>query len=919
MNKQKSRASRAVRSMTAAALTLSLLQPVAHAAEKQPSSPIVSKPGGSTEPARGDGFTASNRALSELTNRFWQIYGINTYSPDDMYGKVYGDNAAWTEWDAMKFAWYGAGDYQQHVKNYLRRGVKINGYNAAGTQADGYVWSWAAQEAWPNGDLHFDQIPRYINALHEIYAWSKDQAYLEGMLPKAERVMSYLLDVMKGGEGVAVLPGTANRGMPDSDPSTYMDQIKSGHQDAWINADFYSALQHMAELEAAAGDAAKGNFYKQLAAAFPAKYEAAFWSDTAKRYGGWRDAEGKLHDYGYSYVNLEALARGLGDEEKAQRIFAWLSSPASPTVAGAHTGSTDPYQYDFAARANTLPIDLGYWDGWSDPPAPEGKKKYGSIIQDGGSALWFAYYDMMARLRYQDADAAMERYEGMLVRMGQDSHALTYNPSKGRYYNDFNEDLVEVGTNDPFPESGIAVLPFMEGFLGISANGSGMSVKPNMPSGLEFGEVRNIDYAGKNLSVSVTRAAIANRQEQYDASVKLGSGDTASQSFVATAAFNEIAVYVEPSNGAASANGVLQVEKRVKGKWQRIAASVVGPVKAAGWTRLALPEQAKGAEYRVVLQGGAGGLSWYLKQAASVTATGGAQYSGSKASAGGSFVYRASLAAQRPVSVQNAAGVGEKGKADNVRAFRSDKPFDRIGIQAELPADGRRELVATLYKKIGGSWYAKSTQTYRSAKSEAGAQQSEWMLGFAPQQPGEYKIEIAGFKSPAIRKLDVYRAEYRVKIPELGVDAAVLSGDAYTVKNVTPDPQEPEAPLWIPEQLKPGSTLGQSFTASAAFDTLVLNTPTWTNADSSYTFTLRKDGPSGETLYQTRVVNAKDGENTIAVSVREPGVYYAEIGEPDKSVGWWTVDDVTPGGIAYADGVPLPDEDRVMEIKTTSL
>jgi hypothetical protein len=76
------------------------------------------------------------------------------------------------------------------------------------------------------------------------------------------------------------------------------------------------------------------------------------------RYAGFND--GVKHDSGYTFLNLEILARGLGNQDKANKIFAWLDS------------DSDIYHYEFAPRTNSYNIPDSDWDGWSDPPESAG-------------------------------------------------------------------------------------------------------------------------------------------------------------------------------------------------------------------------------------------------------------------------------------------------------------------------------------------------------------------------------------------------------------------------------------------------------------------------------------------------------------------------------------------------------------------
>jgi len=881
----------------------------------------------------------SSPSITDHSNLFWSIYGVAEHPDPDLKGNRYGDNSAWTEWDALKFAWSGYKDYRTHVKQYLKRAVKINGYNAAGSQPDGYIWSWGTSEAWPDGSYHYDQNPRFINAVYLIYMWTRDDGYLEKMLPKAELVMdSYLLNHEQGSSGVLTIPNTANNGTTSGEPSNYWDQARYGYQDAWTNEAFYTALKSMAELEQAQGKAAKAQQYEALAAAFPASYNNAFWNNSTDRYIGWKDANGAAHDFGFTFINTEALARGLGDATKAQQIYDWIDGGnAQPTVGGAHPGSKDVYQLIVAPRTNTQNVPSAYSDPWSDPPT--GPRPYGEGLPNGGAVMWSSYYDIMARLQYLGADNAFARYDAMLSRVASDSKYLTFNPSAGRFYNDFGESLVEVGSNDPFPETGIAMLPYVYGFIGAKADLAGFHLTPDLPIALLYAEAAQMNYAGHPMTVQVSRGAPVFENEAYHAAIAINSNGTATQGFTAAEPFNEIGVYLQPHETEA-AEVSIGLEKLVGSKWRQISSPSIHTVDRAEWVYMAVPEQEQGANYRIRISSKSGAFSWYIEQNA---ATDGAALLNNQ-SVIGTFGIRIIHSTPSAVLQQTQTGLTDAASGVLGQSFISEVPFNRTTILVDTPASGNGEFTLTLHKKIGGKWTKRAQQKYQIMQGSAlpgtsNRMSSEAVLNFSTEQPGEYKIELSseqgnigwprnsqlaamsGFEAwtdgalaAGKRWFKVYRDQYHLTIPELQVDVMVAAGDTYSITDLTPI-VTPDPGLTIPEPLLAGNTLGQSFVSSQSFNTLVLNTPTWTNTDSRYTVTLKQTGPTGAIVYTNEIANVIDGNNTINVGLQQPGSYYVEISNPYKSVGWWTEDDTKPDGSAFQNGSPILDQDRLMEVK----
>ncbi|CAF1221858.1 unnamed protein product [Rotaria sp. Silwood1] len=449
-------------------------------------------------------FNSSSSILTKQLNVFWSIYG-NCEEKLDTNDNCFGDNPTWAEWDALKFSW----NNRNHSKIILFQ-FPINGINGTkGELSDGFIWSWLDSERWPDArgshgsiaSYHFDQLPRFITAIYQYYVWTHDRIFLQSILSRAELVMNFLIVNMNGSLGIPII--MINDGVSEnSRPSTYMDQVKSGWKDAWIALTFYTALNNMAELENVLGNKKQSELYQSLVDNFSYVFDETFWNETTGRYVGWIDKNGNQHDNGYVFINLEALTRGLGNRTKADRIFDWLLQPADPILIGPHNGSTDVYHNVVAPRTTTENVIQSDWDGWSDPT--EGRRPYGGLVESGGTMMWLTYYDVMARLRFNYTDEAFKVLTSMLERVDNDSNCLTFNYEKGRIRDDFGEDFVQIGSNFPFPESGIAVVSFLHGFVGVIAKTDGLHICPQLPSLLDFVQVQ-INYLEVLLTIRVSK------------------------------------------------------------------------------------------------------------------------------------------------------------------------------------------------------------------------------------------------------------------------------------------------------------------------------------------------------------------------------------------------------------------------------
>ena len=77
------------------------------------------------------------------------------------------------------------------------------------------------------------------------------------------------------------------------------------------------------------------------------------------------DLDGNLHDYGFTFLNNEAVYYDFATPEQARSIHAWLSGQR--VVEGDTSTGQDIYRWRFAPRSTTRRnLDYYFW-GWSNP------------------------------------------------------------------------------------------------------------------------------------------------------------------------------------------------------------------------------------------------------------------------------------------------------------------------------------------------------------------------------------------------------------------------------------------------------------------------------------------------------------------------------------------------------------------------
>jgi len=430
------------------------------------------------------------------------------------YGPIWGP-AAWHEWNALSRLWQGGGGIDAVASNLATYPIS----------PEGYVHTWGGRPGWPFPDnsrydtRHFDTNARFILACWRYACWTGDRDFLVKQAERLRRAMNYQLTTLHGLDGLIVAASKDVTGRHMGIGNNYWDILPFGHLDAYANAVWYASLEAMAQIEemlAEAGGAKtktparSPDFYRKLAARARAEYNRVFWDDEKGRYIGCVDVDGVRHDYGFTFVNLEAMAYGLASEEQARRIYHWMET--EPTSSG----KCDTYtKWIFAPRANTLhnpqwrpdegsieevPQPPWWMFGWRGTP-------YGDQCQDGGAILYTSFFDLMARQRFLGPDNAWARWEAILGRWRLPDH-LCGGPPLYRGENPQQIAPGSVGVDVPFPESSLVPCWLLYGVMGVQPTNRGLEIAPRLPSALPWLEIKNVAYHGLLLDLRADRQEV---------------------------------------------------------------------------------------------------------------------------------------------------------------------------------------------------------------------------------------------------------------------------------------------------------------------------------------------------------------------------------------------------------------------------
>ena len=192
------------------------------------------------------------------------------------------------------------------------------------------------------------------------------------------------------------------------------------------------------------------------------------------------DLDGILHDYGFTFLNNEAVYLRLRHARAGQVDPRLDERPR--TVEGDTATGDDIYHWRFGPRSTTRRnLDYYFW-GWTNPESVP----WGYQVQDGGAVLGFSYHDLMARLKTAGPDDAWQRLQRdpRLVRGSRrrpaDIASITSDPARGTMQG--GNVAGGLGLDKEFFESILVPQVMLYGFLGLHPTADGCTIDPRLPS-----------------------------------------------------------------------------------------------------------------------------------------------------------------------------------------------------------------------------------------------------------------------------------------------------------------------------------------------------------------------------------------------------------------------------------------------------
>lgn len=373
---------------------------------------------------------------------------------------------------------------------------------------------------------HTINNPIFVMASRYYFNWTGDIDFLRKNMNRMRTALRYQQTEMGGMKYNRIRnPWIGHDGLPgytkDADGkvttqaghgigNNYWDILPFGGDDFYATYQYYAATLALADVEEAVrrnpgwgvplgAQAMDPQALRDHAAAVKEEANRYFWNTETGRFVACVDTAGNKHDYGFTFLNLDAIWYGIASPDHAQSIADWLSGKR--VVEGDTSTGADIYHWRFGPRATTRRNLEWYGQGWTHPE----HIPWGGQVQDGGAVLGFSFYDLWARLRVLGPDDAWQRLTEVLawekeVQAGGGYRAYFADGKQGTTLQGGGT-AGGIGIDAEFYESSLLPSIAVYGFLGLEPRADALVIHPSLPAACPEMGVSNVLYRGALLNV----------------------------------------------------------------------------------------------------------------------------------------------------------------------------------------------------------------------------------------------------------------------------------------------------------------------------------------------------------------------------------------------------------------------------------
>jgi len=256
-----------------------------------------------------------------------------------------------------------------------------------------------------------DTLPSLLIAADECVKGGHSDRWLAANYAGIKGWADKMLATDTNGDGLVKYAVSGNSGswpygFPKVRPSNWWDTIGFGHEDAYGNALAYRALGGMEQMARQLGKTEDAARYHTAAQKLHDAYYKTFYDPATGVLGGWRSADGELHDYYFLFVNGIAIHYRLVTPDQAGAIMDALM--AKMKAVGYN-------QFHMGLPGNLITVALkdyvhktpdGHFGGGVRKDNADGFQKY----ENGGATGCFVYFTLAALYdlgRRTEADAIL--------------------------------------------------------------------------------------------------------------------------------------------------------------------------------------------------------------------------------------------------------------------------------------------------------------------------------------------------------------------------------------------------------------------------------------------------------------------------------------------------------------------------------
>ena len=380
---------------------------------------------------------------------------------------------------------------------------------------------------------HTINNPILILGSYHYFNWTRDLVFLRENINRMRTALRYQQTEMgglehnhirvswpghDGGPGWTLL----DNGEKDIHSGTamgnnYWDLLPFGWDDFYATMQYYGATLALAAIEEAIRNhpewdiplgvlAMDPDMLRNHAAEVKRVSNAKFWNDANGRFYPSITKKGEKFDFGFTFLNLEAIWYDIVEDDHIQSIMSWIQGER--IVEGDTATGADIYRWRFGPRATTKRNVEWYKFVWTHPE----HIPWGGQVQDGGAVLGFTFYDLWARLHHVSPDDAWTRLGEILAWQREVDGSGGYRA----YYGETDRGTTlqgggtagGLGIDFEFYESSMLPAIVTLGFLGIRATPEGLAISPMLPAACPEMTARNILYAGVPLDITACNQSI---------------------------------------------------------------------------------------------------------------------------------------------------------------------------------------------------------------------------------------------------------------------------------------------------------------------------------------------------------------------------------------------------------------------------